>query len=301
MRSLYEYLLNYIDENRAIDFGTAMSNYGECIILGGGPASGKGYIQSFINAEYKTYDVDDLKKLYIKLLDKGKLKDEYKEFDFSKPDDVTDLHKRVKSHGWKKKQADMIFKDRFDQENSSKLLPNLLFDKVCGEIDDITEVAIRAKALGYKITIVWVLSNLETSKINNLIRPRIVDEKNILIPNHRKAYKTLTRLFNNKEKQVNDYIDNAWLAYSAGFGRKLEGKYAASPFVKIKKDKDNNFIFDTKSMVDDFLKRQYPIDYKELQKNLKKDPSQKIYIQTLKFIEQENLDMNYIKNYKGES
>ena len=226
-------------------------------------------------------------------------------FNLRDPKDVSELHMRVKKHGWKNKKEDLIFKDKFyknnpnKEANKSNIKSNLLFDKVCGKPDDISDIAVRAKALGYKVTVVWVLCNLETAKVNNQIRDRVVGEKDVLIPNHKAAYNTMTGLFNNKFLKINEYIDKAWLGYSAGFGRKLSDKYASSPCVPLEKDSEGNFVFNQKEMVDDFLKEQQPIDYKELHnilsnkriKNSRKESA-------LKFIELEHLDLDKIQ--KGE-
>lgn len=267
MKTLTEYIL----ENQIIEFnGKSNSNYGECIILAGGPGSGKGFIKNKINAQFKTYDVDDLKIKYQKLLHQGKLKDELKDFDFGNPNDVSELHMRVKEHGWKEKQIDMIFRNKYNpnkEASNSKILPNLLFDKVSKEITDITEVALRAKTLGYNVTIIWVLCNLDTAKINNRVRNRYVDEEKVLIPGHQNCYQTMTKLLNNEYKNFNDFIDNIWIGFSAGFGRKLEGKYEKSPVIYIKKDNEGNFIFN-QDIVDKFLAKQQPIDYRQLKFNL---------------------------------
>lgn len=292
MRSILEYL-QLIQERRVIGFGGAGSSYGECIILAGGPGSGKGFIRNKIDADYKIYDVDDLKSKYEKMLKKGKLKDELKDFDYSNPNDVTELHMRVRDHGWKEKQIDMLFKNKYNpnkEANSSKILPNILFDRVSGKIEDITEIAIRAKTLGYNVTVVWVLCNLEVAKVNNKVRYRNVGENEVLIPNHKAAYKTLTDLLNNKYLEFNDYIDNVWIGYSAGFGRKLDDEYEKSPVLKIKKDENGRWIFNQDEMVDKFLKIKFPVDYEALRKNLG-HKSGKRFDMTKKFIEFENIDM----------
>lgn len=282
-------LKQFIIENTVVDFGKSNSNYGECIILAGGGGSGKGFIRDKINANFKSFDVDDLKIKYQKLLHQGKLNDELKDFDFSNPNDVTELHMRVKEHGWKDKQIDLIFRNKYNPDkeaSNSKILPNLLFDKVSDKIDDITEVALRAKTLGYNVTVVWVLCNLETAKINNRIRKRYIDENKILIPAHKRCYENMTKLFGNGYPEFNDFIDNAWIGYSAGFGRRLEGKYEKSPIIKIKKDESGKFIFNKKQMVDEFLSKQQPIDYKELKSNI---DNHKRYEMTKKFCEIENI------------
>ena len=112
-------LKKFILENTVVDFGKATSNYGECIILAGGGGSGKGFIKNRINANFRTYDVDDLKFKYTKLLQQGKLQDKLKDFDFSNPDDVTELHMRVKQHGWKDKQINLIFRNKSNWNHCS--------------------------------------------------------------------------------------------------------------------------------------------------------------------------------------
>lgn len=288
-----KHLLDFILENTVIGFKKKTPTYGECIILAGGGGSGKGYIKNIIDADFKTYDVDDLKKKYIKLLNQGKLNDELKDFDFKNPEDVTDLHLRVKEHGWKDKQIDLIFRNKWNpnkEANNSKILPNLLFDRVSGKIEDITEIATRAKTLGYNVTVVWVLCNLEVAKVNNRIRERYIDEKTVLIPAHKDCYKTMTDLFNNKYPHFNDYIDNAWLGYSAGYGRIQGGKYKNSPTIKIKKDNEGKWIFDQENMVDSFLSEKQPLDYERIKKDLRSS-NPKTKLQAENFVKIENLDI----------
>ena len=286
-----KHLLDFILENTVIGFKKKTPTYGECIILGGGPGSGKGFIKNIIDADFKSFDVDDLKKRYLQLLNQGKLNDELRDFDFKKPEDVTELHMRVKEHGWKDKQIDLIFRNKQNpnkEANNSKILPNLLFDRVSGKIEDITEIATRAKTLGYNVTVIWVLCNLDVAKVNNKIRERYVDEEKVLIPNHKDAYKTMTDLFNNKYPNFNDFIDNAWLGYSAGYGRKLSGKYENSPTIKIKKDDNGNWIFDQENMVDSFLKEKQPYDYPRIKKELESS-NHKIKLQAENFVKEENI------------
>lgn len=286
-----KHLLDFINENSVVGFGRKTPAYGECIILAGGSGSGKGFIKDRIDADFKTFDVDELKVRYEQMLKQGKLKDELKDFDYSKPEDVTELHMKVKEHGWKDKQINLIFRNRYNdnkEANNSKILPNLLFDRVSGKIEDITEIALRAKTLGYNVTLVWVLCNQEVAKVNNQVRYRRVGE-DILIDAHKGAYKTLTDLLNNKYPDFNAFIDAAWIGYSAGFGRELSGKYKNSPIIRIRKDEDDKFIFNQEEMVDNFLKEKQPIDFNDLKKILKLG-SGKRYDMAKKFIELEHIE-----------
>ena len=289
-----KHLFDFILENTVVGFRKNATNYGECIILAGGPGSGKGFIKNKIDANFRTYDVDELKKRYIRMLNKGKLNDELKEFDFKNPEDVTELHMRVKQHGWKEKQINLIFRNKYNTDkkaSNSKILPNLLFDRVSGEIEDITEIATRAKTLGYNVTVVWVLCNIETAKVNNRIRERYVDENTVLIPNHKAAYATMTSLFNNRYPNFNDYIDNGWIGYSAGYGRKLSGKYANSPIVKINKDESGNWIFNQVELVDKFLEEIQPYDIGKIKKDLS-SASKKLKTRAKNFVKEENLKLD---------
>lgn len=59
-------LINFLFERRTINFGAANPNYNQCVILAGGAASGKGFIQNKINLVGKVFDVDELKTTYKK-------------------------------------------------------------------------------------------------------------------------------------------------------------------------------------------------------------------------------------------
>ena len=73
---------SFILEKKAVNFGSAKSNYGQCVILAGGPGSGKGFIKdNKILGSFKSVDVDEMKKMYIKLQNAGKIDDKYN-YDF---------------------------------------------------------------------------------------------------------------------------------------------------------------------------------------------------------------------------
>lgn len=270
-------LIDYILENRVVNFGSANANYGQCVILAGGAASGKGFIQNKITITGKVFDVDELKKKYQKMAKAGIFKDD-KEYDLTNPDDVAELHKKVKETGLKSKERNAFWKERKgengDKKHSSGLLPNVIFDMVSDDIKDVEEVVSMAKGNGYFVTLVWVVCNKDTAVTNNTLRGigdksearKVPDE--ILDKGHNGAYKTITDLFDNKYPEVNEFIDIAWCGFSAGHYRELSSEFASSPIIKVKK-KNNKFAFD-KSKIDSFLKTQQPIDYDRLNKDLKK-------------------------------
>ena len=269
-------LLDFILERQSITFngtGANTDNYGQCIILAGGPGSGKGFIQNKILCNYKVYDVDELKKMYIKLAEKGKIADEYK-YDLTNPEDVGKLHNAVKSHKWKGKIRDAMWTVRRQKDShSSGLLPNILFDMVSGDKGDIEEIVSMALPIGYSITVIWVLCNKDTASIGNKIRDRRVDDK-VIDDGHNAAYKTMTQLFNNNWDDLTPLINRAWIGFSAGYGRKLEDEYAENPVMKVKNDVDEKFNFDN-ALVDKFLKNKMPIDYKFINKKLNSKDEEK--------------------------
>ena len=301
-------LLDFIIEAKSITFGgsgATKETYGNCIILAGGPGSGKGFIKSKILCKYKNVDVDDLKKSYIALAKAGKIAGDNGDYDLKNPDNVSDIHSKVKERGWKNKQREAFWNQRaLKDERSSGLLPNILFDMVSGDIKDVEEVVKKAKEMGYSTTIIWVLCNKQTASIGNKIRERQVHEK-IIDTGHAEAYKTMSDLFANKYPKVTKMIDRGWIGFSAGYGRYLLPKYEHEPVVKVKKSTDDKFTID-KGLIDGFLKDKMPIDYAFVNKKLKshndKDVKQvKDWIKVIgKEYQPQNVDesiMNHEENY----
>ena len=254
MQSLYQYIL----EKKSINFGSAKSNYGQCIILAGGPGSGKGYVKDHrILADFKSVDVDELKKMYIKLQKAGKIKDD-EQYDLGNEEDVSKLHMKVKERGWKNKQREHFWRDHATNRGH---LPNILWDMVSDDIKDVEEILKYAKPIGYNVTLVWVCCNMETAREGNQKRDRHVSDE-VIVKGHKGAYKTMMALFDNKYPEITKDIDNAWIAFSAGYGRMLKKELENDPVIKIKKDDEGKFTFDKKEMVETFLKEQQPEDPK---------------------------------------
>ena len=249
-------LLKFILEKQSINFGSARSNYGQCIILAGGPGSGKGFIKdNKILATFKSVDVDDLKKQYIKMQKAGKIDDKYN-YDLSKSEDTEKLHSKVKEHNWKKKHRTNFWGQR--NENNSNL-PNILWDMVSDDPEDVLDVIKYAKPVGYNITLVWVCCNMETAKEGNQHRERRVPDE-ILEKGHKGAYKCITDILQNKYQLITDGIDAAWIAFSPGYKRMLTKEYENDAVLKIKKDSEGKFDYNKKDFVDNFLKEQMPLD-----------------------------------------
>lgn len=256
-------LIDFLFERRTINFGTANPNYNQCVILAGGAASGKGFIQHKINLQGKVLDVDELKSQYKKMVSKGIIDD--KEYDLANKEDCNELHQKIKGKGWDDKRKHHLFDtDKHKQEGSEKRLPNVIFDMVSKDVKDIEEVLGYVVPMGYTVTIVWVVTNTDTAAMNNELRGIGSIKKRRSVPDevlrkgHAGAYKTMTDFLSNKYENLNQFIDFFWIGFGTGFGRKMEEKYEKSPVEKIKKV-DGKWQFD-KNMVDDFMKEQQPFN-----------------------------------------
>lgn len=262
-------LLDFILENQKITMkgaGASQQNYGNCIILAGGPGSGKGFIQDKILCNFAVVDVDNMKKRYIAMAKAGKIKDNT-EYDLRNPEDVGKLHMAVKNKGWKGKQRELFWKQReMHDAHSSKLQPNILWDMVSDSVDDVFEVAVKAKAMGYTVTLVWVVCNKETAEIGNEIRDRRV-KGDVIEKGHAGAYKAIMSIFNNEHIEITELVDRAWIGFSAGYGRMLEPKYAKDPVIQVKSSSENEFKVDN-ALVNNFLDHKQPIDYDFVKKCL---------------------------------
>ncbi len=279
-------IIDYILERKTIGFGEANPKYGQCIILAGGAASGKGFIQKRIDMQGKVFDVDELKHKYQRLAKAGVFDDTY-DYDLTNPEDTGRLHQKVKETGMKHKQRDNFWSERENKSSrhSSGLLPNVIFDMVSDDIKDVEEIVTKAKGSGYNVTIVWVVCNKQTAITSNTIRG--IDRKgkarsvlmSALEKGHAGAYKTMVDILSNKYPELNEFIDGFWIGYSSGWGRKLSDKYVIStkngdeesPVFKVNKDDNNKFNFN-KSELDSFINTQQPIDY-QLLKKIKNDKS----------------------------
>ena len=135
------------------------ANYGQIVFLVGGAGSGKGYSKThFLQGnKFKSRDVDEWKKAFLKI---AMLKNKYPELkalDLKNPDDVTTLHMWVKEKGIKEKTLDTLLL-------SAKVgkLPNILFDITYKDKEDVNALLPVLKEVGYDSTafhLVWVLTN----------------------------------------------------------------------------------------------------------------------------------------------
>jgi hypothetical protein len=163
--------------------------YGQVVFLAGGAGSGKGFTQKeFMEADkFKVFDVDELKKLFIKVRDLN--------MDLRNSQDVYDLHMMVKKSGAKDSRLNLLAKS-LSQSKSKDTLPNLMFDVTLKEIEDIKEMMPMLNALGYdakNIHVTWVLTDYYVAVKANQERDRVVPD-DILLQTHVGASKTMTSI-----------------------------------------------------------------------------------------------------------
>lgn len=163
--------------------------YGQVVFLAGGAGSGKGFAQKeFMEADkFKVFDVDELKKLFIKVRDLN--------MDLRNSQDVFDLHMMVKKSGVKDARLNLLAKS-LSQSKSKDTLPNLMFDVTLKEIEDIKEMMPMLNALGYdakNIHVTWVLTDYYVAVKANQERDRVVPD-DILLQTHVGASKTMASI-----------------------------------------------------------------------------------------------------------
>lgn len=175
----------------------------------------------------KTIDVDRLKELYAKwfelnsgkadrLLRKNgleKLKPANgRSFDFKNPDDVFTLHKIIDALGWKKD----LYTDFFAANRS---LQNVIFDITGKSIGSLETYASMCDDLGYKVSLVWVVTNRMWAMFRNSTRDRVVPQ-HVFHDIHNQLKNSVFQFLD--LKQAAKYVDEAWVIFSGGAGTKLK-------------------------------------------------------------------------------
>ena len=197
-----------IDEAKTVTFGgKTYPKFGWAVTMAGGSGSGKGYIRSHkIAIDAKVIDVDRLKELYVAAAKAGKFEDK-RQYDFKNPDDVGALHSIVKKKGFKDKTEDAFFSASSDDRK-----PNIIYDITGDDPKKLGSIGKKLKDLGYKTSIVWVVTNREEAFIRNMKRSRVVPEK-VFHSTHNDVAKAVEPFLKSADAR---YYDEAWLAFGSG-------------------------------------------------------------------------------------
>ena len=255
MKSIYEYILEQlVNESNMVHFGKQIEpKYGWFVILIGGTGSGKGAIQNFIdkktNHNYihlainaKTLDVDKFKKFLLKqeAIKKGlegSEIDDYIKQELSNKQRVSQLHQEVKDMRLKEIQRSNLFNN--NNLKNKDTLPNIIIDITGKDIADIADLVYTSNPIGYKIKIIWCLTDLETAMFRNNSRGRNIDD-NIVKLTHKGTYNTAIKLMYN-EGNFNNLIDSFDVVLNSGsseHGNQTDTELHDSVFSMIRKDND---------------------------------------------------------------
>ena len=229
----------FLTESKVVTFeGNPSPKFGWAVVMAGGAGSGKGHVINHrILLPNKTIDVDEMKKQYLKLkisnpekykgdnislkgvdektLDKienhKKLtRDEIEEAInaiLSDSENVSELHKIVKSKKWKDKIVDSFLRNA-----DTDKLPNIVFDMTGDEERKLINTANQVKRLGYKTALVWVITNFKVAETRNAQRQRKVSD-DILTSTHSGAREAILGFL--EKSSATKCYDEIWLVINS--------------------------------------------------------------------------------------
>jgi len=196
---------NFLNEKLIVLKGTKSKSYGNVIILAGGAASGKGFAtKNFLEANlYKIRDIDEIKRMFLKI---DKLKKKYPEIrglDLKNPKHVGRLHQFVASKNIKDKTFDLMMKGA--QESR---LPNIIFDITFKDIKgaNFHWIKLMIDDLGYNpkdVNLIWVLADYTVAMAANKDRKRVVPA-DMLLQTHVGAALNMVDVVKGKVPEVKD-------------------------------------------------------------------------------------------------
>jgi len=164
--------------------------YGQIVFLAGGAGSGKGFSQNFFNSsDFKIRDVDEMKRLFLKIEKEKNKYPEIKGLDLRNPNDVFKLHTWVEKYGFDDNSLNIMV----SQMKNPETLPNIVFDVTMKNIKKYHKIMDVLIPMGYKPVnthLIWVLSDYSVAVKANKERSRIVPD-DILLQTHVGAHETM--------------------------------------------------------------------------------------------------------------
>lgn len=301
MKLLKEQILT---EDKVCKFGGEMfPKFGWCVIMLGGPGSGKSTAYNnkvAINA--KKYDPDSFKEFSRKrsdidgdvfILKNGKEFDPAAygikpPYDLSNPDVVTTLHKLMKPTT-KKVMAQMLS----DKGANKDRLPNIAFDIVGSDPDDVTSIVYTAQNLGYKIGIVWILAEVDVAIDRRAFKAERRGMPSLIIKKHDDMYNALSTLIRDG---IVEAVDDFWIILDKVSIANLEGDYDQLKVANVFKVNSSRELSDFDNTVIDELSTDERVKkYINAFKSIKGSSRDKI----LKYLSDDNIDdnmQNYLNN-----
>jgi predicted kinase len=213
--------INAIEENSAVTFDNkAFPSKGWAIFTAGGPGSGKSWVikQQFL-IDAKVIDSDDIKLFYIKWLRKiladpnvdAKTKADLLSHFGGKIPNPRNPEDMERLHYWTSHQKHFfthMLKNFL--RSSAKNLQNFILDTTGNNTQEIIDSAKIFKSLGYKVSLVWIITNIDIAKERNRNRERVVSEE-YLIKTHNKIMNSIPKAITSGQLQ---YIDEFWLVFN---------------------------------------------------------------------------------------
>lgn len=212
--------VNAIEENSAVTFdGKAYPDKGWAIFTAGGPGSGKSWVikQQFL-IDAKVIDSDTIKENYIKIL-KQKLADPNipakvkakligpfrgKIPDLSKPIDSERLHLFLRRKHLTTKTVKTFLR------SSAKSHQNFIIDTTGNNIEEVYSNADIFKKLGYKLSIAWIVTNVDLASKRNASRTRHVNEEYLRSTHENLARNIPDGLLENRFKMFDEF----WIVFN---------------------------------------------------------------------------------------
>ena len=232
-----------LTEDKQVKFGGEVSpKYGWCVIYAGGPASGKSSSEKYnIPIVGKKLDVDEFKSLdkknkktndiepgfvrkfmggkyYKEILNNPVINGDESKMSINDPDYVSVAH-QVLDPFLDKVKDNMR---NIGQYNSPDRLPNIIFDQTTKNIDKLIRMVSDIKQYGYKIAIVWVLTdmdkNMKAFKARNDHGRKM--NPSLFMDIHPKVFNTMISVFDNDE--LLNSIDDFWVVINKYKPQKTE-------------------------------------------------------------------------------
>lgn len=246
-------------QEKLITFGNkAYPKFGNVVILAGGAGSGKGFqLGGLIGIDGKVFDVDELKKLALKIDWITKiLKDQYNidpdQKDIMRnPDVVSKLHEVIADElKLPDKRQAAFFASVITADPERK--PNIIFDVTLKNMKKLDSLTRHVSALGYKkenIHIVWIMNHIDVALKQNAERERVV-HKEILLNTHQGASLTMKSILDMGDSLKKWMDGDIWFSFNqinvdteiVGSGKDEKGRKRFSTDKFEKDDAEDKFI-----------------------------------------------------------
>ena len=250
-------------EDTSVKFGSKpYPKDGWAVFLVGGPGSGKsstGLDRLLINA--KIIDSDNINESYLKLLktvyNSKDTSQEVKLTIYKKYGNVNSL--RLDTDSYNREFSQKVDEDKqfmrkivdlYIKSNQNSL-SNIIIDSTGNNREALISTAKKLKSVGYKLSIVWIVTNVAEAAGRNTRRIRKVNV-DYLVKIHHNLFTTIPAMLG--DRNIAEIFDEAWIVFGenvSDFSKKFSEKYANTAF---KLDKENGIFTIPADMRDRIVK-----------------------------------------------